>query len=361
MYEAEYHHPNAYWDFETKEELPEEGLLKGHEGQIRFKRINDGFAVYDSTLLNSGFVYPGSPDDVFAPGTINGIPVTELHQSARLVSKFPFAIEGKHLKRVYLDVSKKSLDEQLKDYKNPLGALVMFMLRDQSGENQSEKAVSIEFDFCGGTQQVDYCCITSSHTCILHIPQAKTVEVSSGKIVLRGDVPDCVERLLFHGRTYPYEFDGMTNSEYNNNCFAGKSNLRFLDGSLCGENGWSFRECVSLEEVHLSNGIKQIPPYAFSECRMLKDLYIPDSVVNIGEYAFSNCINLQTIHLPSNLLRISEGMFQNCRSLKKVFLADTIEVIEDHAFEGCTSLRKPWIPKNIKNISESAFPFADWY
>ena len=86
MYETEYHHPNAYWDFETKEELPEEGLLKGHEGQIRFKRINDGFAVYDSTLLNSGFVYPGSPDDVFAPGTINGIPVTELHQSARLVS-----------------------------------------------------------------------------------------------------------------------------------------------------------------------------------------------------------------------------------------------------------------------------------
>lgn len=94
-------------------------------------------------------------------------------------------------------------------------------------------------------------------------------------------------------------------------------NLKIAESSFSGDMGWSFRNCISLEHVHLSNGIKEIPNYAFSKCSSLKNLYIPDTVLKIGAYAFNGCSSLVSIHLPINLKTIDEGTFNGCRSLKK--------------------------------------------
>lgn len=329
MFITEYSHSKSYYHFEVPGELPEEGILKGKEGELRFKRIHDGFAAYDSTLINSGFVYPGSADDVYVPHTINDIPVTELHQTILLKSRNPFAIENGNLKRVFIKIGKKFL------------------------ENSS---VEVEIDFCGNPgQQVELCSIMCDDKLVLHMPSAKTVAVNANKTELRGSIPSCVEEMTFSGKVYPFIENGWDGDEPNNRCFEGLKNLRTVEGSLSGNLSWSFSNCTSLESIHLSNGVERIPAYAFSNCSSLKDLYIPDTVLEIGAYAFSGCENLVSIHLPSNLKKISEGMFNGCKSLKKVYLSDSIEIIEAYAFAGCVSLRKPWIPKNIKHIAETAF------
>ena len=112
MFVAE-HNSNSYRNFEVLGELPEECILKDRGGELRFKRIQDGFAVYDSTLSTSGFVCPGSPDDVYVPDTINNVPVTELHQTIFLKSRHSFNIENGRLKRVFIKIGKKPLEEQL--------------------------------------------------------------------------------------------------------------------------------------------------------------------------------------------------------------------------------------------------------
>ncbi|HEL1618529.1 TPA: leucine-rich repeat domain-containing protein [Streptococcus suis] len=359
MFVTEYSY-ESYFHFEVSGELPEEGILKGKEGELRFKRIQDGLAVYDSTLLNSGFVYPGSADDVYVPHTINDIPVTELHQTIHLKSRNPFTIENGNLKRVFIKIGKKSLEKQIKDADNGLVALLLyaFCVEDR---NQKNSSVEVEFFFGGNSkQQVELCSIICDDKLVLHIPSAKAVEVNAYKAELRDDVPSCVEQITFSGKVYPFIEKGWNEDEPNNRCFEGLKNLRTVEGSLSGDIGWSFSNCTSLESIHLSDGIERVPSYAFSNCSSLKDLYIPDTVLEIGEYAFSGCVNLVSIHLPSHLKKISKGMFKDCKSLKKVYLSDTVEIIEDDAFVGCVSLRKPWIPKNIKHISATAFPVSEW-
>lgn len=359
MYTAEYSYGKSMWHFEVPDELPDEGFLKGKGGELRFKRIQDGLAVYDSTLLTSGFVWPGSPDDICVPDTINGIPVTELHQTVLLKSRDTFTIENRNLKRVFVKIGKQSLEELLKDADNGLGVLVGYMLREQEGMNQKNSCVEVDIDFCGNVDQVEFCSIACDEKLVLYMPRAKVIEVNAYKTELRGSIPDCVEQMKFSGKVYPFIEYGWYGDEPNNQCFEGLKNLRTVEGSLSGDIGWSFKNCTSLESIHLSNGIKRIPAYAFNNCSSLKDLYIPDTVSEIGDYAFSGCTNLSSIHLPSNLKKISKGMFNGCKSLKKVYLSDTIEEIEDYAFAGCVSLRKPWIPKNIKYIAETAFPVSE--
>ena len=187
---------------------------------------------------------------------------------------------------------------------------------------------------------------------------SRTASQSSGSKYISHKLGRRYSRLCwedcFSGKIYPVMERGWDLDEPNNHCFDGLKNLKIAESSFSGDMGWSFRNCISLEHVHLSNGIKEIPNYAFSKCSSLKNLYIPDTVLKIGAYAFNGCSGLVSIHLPINLKTIAEGTFNGCRSLKKVYLSDTIETIGDYAFAGCISLRKPWIPKNIKSISETA-------
>lgn len=359
MYYFEYSHLKNYWEFEVVGELPDEGVLKGKEGNFRFKRVPDGIAIYESSLLTSGFVYPGSPDDIFVPRSINGIPVVELHQTVHIKSKYPFSIENGGIKRLFLNIQSQSLEKQIGEADNAFGALFLSMLREQKDMNQDEKNVTVNFSFCGNpVQQVEYCSISCDRTVILHVPRTNELSVNAQKVIIRGDIPECLKKITFSGKIYPfYEPDYAI---LNNRCFEGLEKLEWIEGSLSGKCGWSFSDCSSLKSVHLSNGIENIPAYAFRNCKAMNDIYIPDTVEQIGKYAFSGCTSLQTVHLPSKLIKISEGLFQGCDSLEKVFLADTIEVIEDNAFAGCGSMKKPWIPKNIKYIAENAFPNSEW-
>lgn len=193
-------------NIETIGEIPDEGMLKGKDGKgLKYRRVKDGYAVFDTNLLTSGFIDYGSPDDFFVPFSINGIPVTELHQTVFLTSSMPFAIEHGSLKRAYLKVGVKTLDQQIKESDNGLGTLLLYMLRDDESKNQNENGVEVDFYFCGWhASEIEYCSVSCDRRLILSIPRVKTLDVYAHKTEIKGEVPDCVEQLSFSGKVYPY-------------------------------------------------------------------------------------------------------------------------------------------------------------
>lgn len=322
----------------VNEELGVEGILSGQYGQLHYKRCKDGFAIIKSHFKGSGFVcYPTSAE-LFIPGFINNIPVTETHQliSINNESSHPIAIEASNINRAYLTIVKKF------------------------GGYQKNQPINIDINFCKSNGAVDYCEIQCYEPCILAGVAAKHLKVVASSITLKDSAYEALEQAEFFGGVIPFIESGFDNDYINLEYFSGKKALKSVKGSFIGDTCFKFNDCTSLEKVHLSNGICQVPPYAFKNCSSLKDIYIPDTVTEIGEYAFSGCTNLQTIHLPEKLHVIPKGLFAGCSSLTKCYLSDNIEYIEDQAFWGCVSLRKPWIPKNIKKISTTAFENPEW-
>lgn len=343
-----------YFHIKVATPLQEEGILKGQYGDLHYKRCEDGLAIYDSSFIGSGFVDAPTSADLGFPSFVNDIPVTEIHQHISISSTYPIAIEAFELKRAYIHVSRKSLEAQMQG-EDAFRSLIRFMMRDMEHVNQNEQFTEIDIDFYKPNQAVDYCEIQCSEKCILREIQTVHLKVKAPTVVLKDNGYSLLERAEFTGKVYPFVYSGWDGDEPNIDYFAGIKGLKYVDGSLRGDICWSFRDCISLEKVHLSNGIQAVPSYAFANCSSLEDIYIPDTVTQIGEYAFCDCEKLRTIHLPSNITVIPKGLFRNCKSLTKCYLADSIEIIEDEAFLGCTSLRKPWIPKAIKRIGENAF------
>lgn len=355
-----YDYSGDYFEITTSDPLEEEGILKGHYGELHYRRCKDGISIVDSAFLGCGFVDWPTSADFGAPRTINEIPVTELHKTVCISSTDPIAIEGGLFKRIYLDIRKMSPEELIDNMNNPLGALILLILQDQSGTKQDKEFTEIKIDFCNNEHSVDYCEIRCNGKCILNGINAKHLRIKADTVVLKGHAYSELETAEFSGKVYPFVDNDWDGEFVNLDFFSGAKHLRLVDGSLRGDSCWMFTNCTTLERVHLSNGIKNIPAHAFSNCVSLEDLYIPDTVTEIGEFAFSGCVRLKTVHLPTGIRSISKGMFRNCRLLTKCFLSDDIERIEDEAFAGCASLRKPWIPKAIQYISESAFDKPEW-
>lgn len=345
------YHYKRYGELLVDGNLPNEGTLSGKEGEFQFKMVHDGIAIYNSSMLGSGFAPAIRGEQIYVPKTVNDIPIVELHQNVDRDKAMEVGIEANNLKRLYLKIG---------DYLHPADTLIdlaMILMRHEAKKQNDTDEIKIilwKEDY-----HVDYCRIECDRKCRLDLPSATEVCIDAPTIVIKS-VPWYVKKAHFKGRVYPDRYGYFDAIVIDNDCFAGNSGLSLLEGTLYGEDGWIFCNCESLKQVHLGNGIKKIPPHAFENCILLCDLYVPDTVTEIGEYAFSGCTGLQTIHLPSNIKKIPEGAFLGCSSLRKCFLSDSIEEIESKAFAGCNSLTKPWIPRNIKTIAEDAFDNPSW-
>ncbi len=348
----------SYFDIITDEKLQQEGTLTGGYGTLQYRLCDDGIAIFDTAFLGSGFSPGPDSANIGYPKTINGMPVTEIHYNFIIDSTYPIVIEGGQIKRAFIQIARRTVRDDI----NEFGAYTAFfiqMMKEHDVIQQNDKFLDITLSFVHSWETVEYCEIKTDQKCILRQYCGKYLKVISPTTVLANNPPTNIERASFSGNVYPYvqsDWDDWSNIYY----FAGCNKLKSVEGSLRGKEGWSFRNCTSLEKVHLSEGITIVPSHAFENCEKIQDIYIPDSVTEIGEYAFAGCVNLQTIHLPSTIRRINKGVFKNCKSLAKCYLADSIERIEDEAFAGCDSLRKPWMPKSITYIGEHAFDRPEW-
>jgi hypothetical protein len=117
----------------------------------------------------------------------------------------------------------------------------------------------------------------------------------------------------------------------------------------------AFDHCAGFTNVTLSPNLARIGNHAFSMCPNLAAISFPDSVTNVGVYAFGSCSKLGNIHFGAGLLTIGKEAFGDCGSLSSVILPDTLLNIEEGAFEYCFGLADLVIGNNVTNIAGSAF------
>lgn len=170
----------------------------------------------------------------------------------------------------------------------------------------------------------------------------------------------------------------------------------------------AFKECVSLQNAVLPEGLTSIGDNAFGGCKNLITVALPSSIQRIGDSAFAGdtsissvtfgkgdsdaslgsdvfdgCIGITAIDLPGNYLSIGRGAFrncsgmvsfkwgdsgvayanqslgggalQNCSSLSSITLSPNLESIGNAAFSKCTSLQSINIPEGVTKIDSEAF------
>ena len=149
-----------------------------------------------------------------------------------------------------------------------------------------------------------------------------------------------------------------------------------------------FKDCKSLQKVHLSWGITSITVAAFYGCSSLLSIDLPDSLLDIGSHAFHNCDSLKTISIPAGVEIVSSDAFHGCVSLEvlevdsenaqyhssanclietatktlvsgcktSVIPSDgSVQTIGDDAFRDMKSLKSIVIPDSVKRIGTGAF------
>ncbi len=117
----------------------------------------------------------------------------------------------------------------------------------------------------------------------------------------------------------------------------------------------SFANCVSLEDVFVSDELLSIAEKEFLNCNFLKNVSLPVGMKTINAEAFSGCRTLRHISIPTSVTTIGANAFQSCNCLTDVVIPDGVTSIADSAFYGCQSFVLVKIPKGVSNIASRAF------
>lgn len=117
--------------------------------------------------------------------------------------------------------------------------------------------------------------------------------------------------------------------------FYGCYNLRecILPETLTRIEAYSFYGCVNVANIIFSSNLKKIGDRAFTFCMSLRELTIPKTVVQLGEYAFSHT-GLSTIIIPEKIRILQKGTFYNSKMLRRIVLPKTLELIKQDALYG---------------------------
>ena len=190
-------------------------------------------------------------------------------------------------------------------------------------------------------------------------------------------------------------------------------NIKFVPSTLTTVNilagveidAFAFKDCSSIIDCSLPDGLERIESGAFSGCENLKNINIPDSIHFIDSLVFNNCNNLlfnekdgsyylgnegnpylvlykvtdqrnfnffgetkiiyenaffgsdllTKIYIPGTVLCIGNGAFAYCNNLSTIVIADGVRFINSLAFSNCISLTEIEIPKSIIQIESMAF------
>ena len=93
--------------------------------------------------------------------------------------------------------------------------------------------------------------------------------------------------------------------------------LKIVDGIVYSADGTKILAAlVSVSgEVHIPQGVTEIPHHLFSYKNLITSVEIPEGVTFIGNYVFSQCTSLTSVTLPSTLEYLGVNVFESCSSL----------------------------------------------
>ena len=175
------------------------------------------------------------------------------------------------------------------------------------------------------------------------------------------NIPDnlCViDSMAFYGSGLT-EIELHGNMEIKVGAFS-SSNLKKLvlpANIVLGASAFSY--ISSLEEVCLSDSLKQVSEELFSRCVNLKQIKLGESVEEIGRYAFLDCSSLESIAFPENLNSIGRSAFDGCSSLESIAFPENLNSIGDYAFMHCEALKNIEFGSSLNIIGDRAFAFCN--
>lgn len=121
----------------------------------------------------------------------------------------------------------------------------------------------------------------------------------------------------------------------------------------------AFVNCL-LTSIKLPDSLKSIGREAFSLCRNLRSVVFGTGITEIPEYTFKNCVSLENVILPPNLKKICDGAFENT-NLSSINLKEGLKEIRYHAFDdtpmqeivipSTASIRGHVFGKNMEHIT----------
>ncbi|MCQ2496623.1 MAG: leucine-rich repeat protein [Lachnospiraceae bacterium] len=123
-------------------------------------------------------------------------------------------------------------------------------------------------------------------------------------------------------------------------------------------NTFAFRDCETVEEIYIEDGITDISSYAFENCPNLKKIRFPEGMTTVDSKIFGFFVqnsSLEEVELPTTVKRIEDNAFKDLKKLKSIKIPSGVEYIGNNAFENCSSLKKIVIPKAVRTIGEAAF------
>lgn len=113
----------------------------------------------------------------------------------------------------------------------------------------------------------------------------------------------------------------------------------------------AFADCL-LTSIKFPDSLKSIGREAFSLCRNLRSVVFGTGITEIQHYTFKNCVSLENVTLPSSLEKICDGAFENT-NLNSIKLKEGLKEIRYRAFSG-TPMQEIVIPSTA-SLSGCAF------
>ena len=131
----------------------------------------------------------------------------------------------------------------------------------------------------------------------------------------------------------------------------------------------AFKECSSIENIIISNGVEIIEPLAFYKCSNLKNITIPNSIEEIRDAAFTYCFDLTNVYINNvsiwlgvyfwdyfaNPLYYAENLYVDGVLITNLVIPDDITYLKGLAFRNFQSLTSVTIPKNVTKIDGGFF------
>jgi hypothetical protein len=118
----------------------------------------------------------------------------------------------------------------------------------------------------------------------------------------------------------------------------------------------AFSYCNSLTSIRISSGVTNIGDYAFADCVGLTTITpLPLSLTSIGDHSFANCNGLKTLSFPTGMTSIGDYAFTSCNGLQSLTTGDGVSYVGNYAFSDCPALKTVKIGNRVSSIGDGAF------
>lgn len=119
--------------------------------------------------------------------------------------------------------------------------------------------------------------------------------------------------------------------------------------------GRAFWDCTGITSVQIGTGVTNINNAAFYGCKSLTSVIVPDNVTFMGTNVFSTCTSLTSVTFGTGLSVIPTGTLKDCAALQSVTINGTVTELGNEAFRGCGNLNGVVLPNSLTTIGGSAF------